>query len=147
MGYVCAMPTPKLLEQVRNVARMRHLSLSTERAYAGWIRRYILFHNKKHPKEMAETEIRQFISDLAVNAKISASTQTVALGALLFLYRDVLKKPLPYVDHIERARPSQKLPVVFTRNEVQAVLSRLNGTHHLIASLLYGSGLRLMECE
>src|SRR5687768_2771779 len=83
MGYVCAMPTPKLLEQVRNVARMRHLSLSTERAYAGWIRRYILFHNKKHPKEMAETEIRQFISDLAVNAKISASTQTVALGALL----------------------------------------------------------------
>ena len=101
-------PSPKLLDQVRNVARARHLSLSTERAYAGWIRRFILFHNKKHPKEMAETEIRQFISDLAVNAKISASTQTVALSALLFLYRDVLKKPLPYVDHIERARPSQK---------------------------------------
>ena len=139
------MPSPKLLDQVRNVARARHLSLSTERAYAGWIRRFILFHNKKHPKEMAETEIRQFISDLAVNAKISASTQTVALSALLFLYRDVLKKPLPYVDHIERARPSQKLPVVFTRNEVQGVLVRLNGTHHLIASLLYGSGLRLME--
>ena len=139
------MPSPKLLDQVRNVARARHLSLSTERAYAGWIRRFILFHNKKHPKEMAETEIRQFISDLAVNAKISASTQTVALSALLFLYRDVLKKPLPYVDHIERARPSKKLPVVFTRNEVQAVLARLNGTHHLIASLLYGSGLRLME--
>jgi integrase len=138
-------PSPKLLDQVRNVARARHLSLSTERAYAGCIRRFILFHNKKHPKEMAETEIRQFISDLAVNAKISASTQTVALSALLFLYRDVLKKPLPYVDHIERARPSQKLPVVFTRNEVQAVLSRLNGTHHLITSLLYGSGLRLME--
>lgn len=139
------MPSPKLLDQVRNVARARHLSLSTERAYAGWIRRFILFHNKKHPKDMAEMEIRQFISDLAVNAKISASTQTVALSALLFLYRDVLKKPLPYVDHIERARPSKKLPVVFTRNEVQAVLARLNGTHHLIASLLYGSGLRLME--
>lgn len=100
------------------------------------------------PKEashrLAEAEIRQFISHLAVDAKISASTQTVALGALLFLYRDVLKKPLPYVDHIERARPSKKLPVVFTRNEVQAMLARLNGTHHLIASLLYGSGLRLL---
>ena len=78
------MPTPKLLEQVRNVARMRHLSLSAERAYVGWIRRFILFHNKKHPKEMAEKEIRQFISDLAVNAKISASTQTVALSNLIF---------------------------------------------------------------
>jgi site-specific recombinase XerD len=92
------MPSPKLLDQIRNVARVRHLSLSTERAYAGWIRRFILFHNKKHPKEMAETEIRQFISHLAVHAKISASTQTVALSALLFLYRDVLKKPLPYID-------------------------------------------------
>ena len=145
IGYVCAMPTPKLLDQARNVARMRHLSLSTERAYVGWIRRYILFHNKKHPKEMAEMEIRQFISDLAVNAKISASTQTVALSALLFLYRDVLKKPLPYIDQIERAKPSKKLPVVLTRSEVQAVLARLDGTHYLIGSLLYGSGLRLME--
>ena len=139
------MPSPKLLGQVRTVARVRHLSLSTERAYVGWIRRFILFHNKKHPKEMAETEIRRFISHLAVDAKISASTQTVALSALLFLYRDVLKKALPYVDHIERAKPSTKLPVVFTRNEVQAVLARLDGTHHLIAALLYGSGLRLME--
>ena len=139
------MPTPKLLDQVKSVARMRHLSLSTERAYVGWIRRYILFHNKKHPKEMAETEIRQFISDLAVNAKISASTQTVALCAILFLYRDVLKKSLPYIDQIERAKPSKKLPVVFTRSEVEAVLARLDGTYLLIASLLYGSGLRLME--
>ena len=139
------MPTPKLLDQVRNVARMRHLSLSTERAYLGWIRRFILFHNKKHPKEMAEKEIREFISDLAVNAKISASTQTVALSAILFLYRDVLKKSLPYVDQIERAKPSKKLPVVLSRTEVQALLARLDGTHHLIASLLYGSGLRLME--
>ena len=139
------MPTPKLLDQVRIFARMRHLSLSTERAYVGWIRRFILFHNKKHPKEMAEKEIRQFISDLAVNAKISASTQTVALSAILFLYRDVLKQPLPYIDQIERAKPSKKLPVVFTRSEVQTLLARLDGTHHLIASLLYGSGMRLME--
>ena len=139
------MPPPKLLDQVRTVIRVKHFSLSTERAYVGWIRRFILFHNKKHPKEMAETEIREFISDLAVNARISASTQTVALSALLFLYREVLKRDLPYVDHIERAKPSRKIPVVFTRREVQAVLARLEGTHDLIASLLYGSGLRLME--
>ncbi len=139
------MPSLKLLDQVRTVARVRHFSLSTERAYVGWIRRFILFHHKKHPIEMAEPEIRQFISHLAVDAKISASTQTVALSAVLFLYRDVLKKNLPYIDHIERATPSKKLPVVFTRSEVQAVLARLDGTHHLIASLLYGSGLRLME--
>lgn len=89
------MPTPKLLDQVRIVARVRHFSLSTERAYVGWIRRFILFHQKKHPKDMAETEIRQFISYLAVNARVSASTQTVALSAILFLYREVLKQALP----------------------------------------------------
>lgn len=139
------MPTPKLLDQVRIVARVRHFSLSTERAYVGWIKRFILFHHKKHPTEMAVAEIRQFISHLAVDAKVSASTQTVALSALLFLYRDVLKQHLPYIDHIERAKPSKKLPVVFIRNEAQAVLARLEGIHCLIACLLYGSGLRLME--
>ncbi len=139
------MPPPKLLDQVRIVARVKHFSLSTERAYVGWIRRFILFHHKKHPTEMAEPEIRQFISDLAVNAKVSASTQTVALSAVLFLYREVLKRDLPYIDHIERAKPSHKLPVVFTRSEVQAVLARLEGTHYLIACLLYGGGLRLMK--
>jgi integron integrase len=139
------MPTPKLLDQVRNVVQVKHFSLSTERAYVGWIRRFILFHQKKHPTDMAEPEIRQFISHLAVNAKVSPSTQTVALSAILFLYREVLKRDLPYIDHIERAKPSQKLPVVFTRNEVQAVLARLEGTHYLIACLLYGCGLRLME--
>ncbi|MGI8427667.1 MAG: integron integrase [Pyrinomonadaceae bacterium] len=139
------MPPPKLLDQVRNIVRVKHFSLSTERAYVGWIRRFILFHHKKHPTEMAEPEIRQFISHLAVDAKVSASTQTVALSAVLFLYREVLKRDLPYIDHIERAKPSKSLPVVFTRNEVQAVLARLDGTHHLIACLLYGGGLRLME--
>jgi integron integrase len=138
-------PTPKLLDQVRTVARVKHFSLSTERAYVSWIRRFILFHHKQHPKEMAESEIRQFISHLAVDAKISASTQTVALSALLFLYRDVLKRDLPYIANIERAKPSNKLPVVFTRREVEAVLVSLNGTQHLIACLLYGAGLRLME--
>ena len=139
------MPTPKLLDQVRTVARVKHFSLSTERAYVGWIRRFILFHHKRHPSEMAEAEIRQFISHLAVDARISASTQTVALSALFFLYRDVLKKDLPYIDNIERAKPSKKLPVVFTRREVEAVLVHLSGTLHLVACLLYGSGLRLME--
>ena len=85
------MPTPKLLDQVRIVARLKHYSLSTEKAYVGWIRRFILFHHKQHPREMAETEIRQFLSHLAIDTKVSASTQTVALNALLFLYRDVLK--------------------------------------------------------
>jgi len=95
---------------------MRHLSLRTEDAYVDWIRRYILFHRKRRPSEMGEEEIRQFISDLAVNRRISASTQTVALSALLFLYRDVLKKELPYVSNIERAQRHKKLPVVFTRD-------------------------------
>ncbi|SRR6266404_1654346 len=139
------MPTPKLLDQVRTVIRVKHFSLSTEKAYVAWIRRFILFHGKRHPQYLGEEEIRQFISYLAVDAKISASTQTVALSALLFLYRQVLKKDLPYVANIERAKRSKRLPVVFTRNEVQAVLAGLDGTSHLIASLLYGSGLRLME--
>jgi len=125
---------------------MRHLSLRTEDAYVAWIKRYILFHRKRHPAEMGEEEIRQFISDLAVNHRISASTQTVALSALLFLYRDVLKKELPYVSNIERAQRRRKLPVVFTRDEVRQVLTSLTGTQSLIGRILYGSGLRLMEC-
>jgi integrase len=136
---------PKLLDEVRAVARMRHLSLRTEQAYVNWIRRFILFHKKRHPAEMSEPEIREFISDLAVNGGISASTQTVALSALLFLYRDVLKKELPYVSNIERAPRRKKLPVVFTRDEVRRVLAGLSGAQGLIARLLYGSGLRLME--
>jgi site-specific recombinase XerD len=105
---------PRLFDEVRAVARMRHLSLRTERAYLSWIKRYIFFHQKRHPREMGEAEIRQFISHLAVEGEISASTQTVALSALLFLYRDVLKQELPYVNNIERARKPKRLPVVFT---------------------------------
>ncbi|MGI8731769.1 MAG: integron integrase [Pyrinomonadaceae bacterium] len=139
------MPSPKLLDQVRTVARLKHFSLRTEQAYVSWIRRFILFHKKRHPANMAEAEIRQFLANLAVEQEISASTQTVALSALLFLYRDVLKRELPYVEGIERAKPSKRLPVVFSRAEVQSVLAHLNGTYHLIASLLYGAGLRLSE--
>jgi integron integrase len=124
---------------------MKHYSLRTEKAYIDWIKRYIFFHNKRHPEEMSETEIRAFVSDLASKRKVSASTQTVALSALLFLYREVLKKDLPFIEGIERAKRPERLPVVFTQAEVREVLSRLDGVNHLIASLLYGSGLRLMD--
>lgn len=137
---------PRLLEEVRAVARMRHLSLRTEQAYIQWIKRFVLFHRKRHPREMHETEIREFISHLAVSEGVSASTQTVALSALLFLYRDVLKQELPYISHIERARKPKRLPVVFTRDETKRILANLEGTQWLIGALLYGSGLRLMEC-
>jgi integrase len=137
---------PRLLDEVRNVARMRHLSIRTEQAYVQWIRRYIRFHHMRHPREMGEVEIRAFISDLAVSRSIAASTQTVALSALLFLYRDVLKQELPYVANIERAQKPKRLPLVFTREEVTRILANLEGTHWLIGGLLYGSGLRLMEC-
>jgi len=136
---------PKLLEQVREVIRMKHYSIRTEQAYVDWIKRYIFFHNKRHPQEMGVDEIRSFISDLASKKSVAASTQTVALSALLFLYRDVLKKDLPYVEGIERAKKPERLPVVFTKAEVHKVLSRLEGVPYLIASLLYGAGLRLMD--
>jgi len=137
---------PKLLEQVRAVARVRHLSLRTEEAYVARIRQFILFHGKRHPSEMAETEIRQYLTHLAVNERVAASTQNVALCALLFLYRDVLKQELPQITGVERARTKSKLPVVFTREETAAVLTHLTGRDYLMASLLYGSGLRVMEC-
>ena len=140
------MSQPRLLDEVRTVCRMRHLSLRTEQSYRNWIKRFILFHQKKHPREMGEAEIRAFISHLAVEGGISASTQTVALSALLFLYRDVLKQQLPYVSNIERARKPKRLPTVFTRDETRRIFANLEGTHWLIAGLLYGSGLRLMEC-
>lgn len=135
----------KLLDDARAVMRLRHYSLRTEESYINWIRRYIVFHGKRHPKEMGSDEIRLFLTDLAVNQHVAASTQTVALSALLFLYRDVLGIELNYIDKIERAKPSTRLPVVFNHEEVRAVLAHLDGTHHLIASLLYGAGLRLLD--
>lgn len=136
---------PKLLDQVREVLRMKHYSLRTEQAYVNWIKRYIFFHDKRHPEEMGEAEIRTFISDLASKRSVAASTQTVALSALLFLYREVLKKEQPFIEGIERAKKPERLPVVFTKEEVTEILSRLDGIPYLIAGLLYGSGLRLMD--
>jgi len=139
------MLSQKLLDQVSTVARLKHYSYKTEIAYRSWIKRFILFHKKRHPSTMAEAEIRQFLAHLAVNLQVSSSTQTVALSAILFLYRDVLKQPLPYISDIERAKPSRRLPVVFTKEEADQVLAHLLGAYLLVASLLYGAGLRLME--
>ena len=136
---------PRLLDQVREVARLRHFSLSTEKSYVHYIRDLILFHNKRHPKDMGAPEIRAYLSHLAIQRNVAASTQTVALSALLFLYRQVLDIELPYIEDIERARRPQRLPVVFTRSEVKRILANLDGIQHLIVSLLYGAGMRLME--
>jgi site-specific recombinase XerD len=139
------MRRPKLLDRVSAVARVRYLSLRTEQAYSDWIRRFILFHRKRHPGEMGSEEIREFLSHLAAEGHVSASTQNVALCALLFLYRDVLGVELPYVEGIQRAKRPTRMPVVFTRREVERLLALLSGSYGLITRLLYGSGLRLME--
>src|SRR5438105_8192013 len=137
---------PRLLDRVRISLRTKHYSIRTEEAYVGWIRRFILFHGKRHPKEMGEREINVFLSSLATKAGVSASTQNQALSALLFLYRNVLEIPFPILDNLVRAKKSKHLPVVMTRAEVKSVLARLHGTPRLVAILLYGSGMRLMEC-
>ena len=138
-------PRPKLLERVRQTLRTRHYSRRTEEAYVGWIRRFILFHGKRHPQEMAEEEITRFLSSLAVDRKVSAVTQTQALSAILFLYREVLKRDLGWLQNVTRAKAPQRLPVVLTRAEVRAVLRELGGTSLLVSTLLYGAGLRLLE--
>jgi integron integrase len=137
---------PRLLDQVRELIRIRHYSVRTEQAYVQWIRRFILFNGKRHPREMGASELTAFLSDLAVQRNVAASTQNQALHAILFLYRDVLKINLPWLDEVQRAKRPQRLPVVFTREEVKALLARLEGTTWLMAMLIYGSGLRLLEC-
>jgi integron integrase len=136
---------PKLLDRVRLALRLRHRSLRTETAYLGWIRRYIFFHDKRHPAEMGVDEVSAFLSDLADRGNVTASTQNQALSALIFLYRHVLELPLEGLDGFVRARKPKRLPVVLTREEVRQVLSRLSGPHALVGTLLYGSGLRLLE--
>lgn len=137
---------PRLLDQVREAIRMRHYSIKTEYAYVGWIKRFILFHKKRHPTEMAEKEISQFLTNLAINSRVSATTQNQALNALLFLYNEVLRKEIGYVNGVVRAKRSRRVPVVLTREEVRSLLSHLDSTQWLMATLLYGAGLRLMEC-
>lgn len=136
----------QLLEQVRNHIRMLHYSIRTEEAYLKWVREFIIFHRKRHPCEMGASEIRAFLSYLARERKIAASTQNQALSAVLFLYREGLGQELAWVTDVERAKRPQRLPVVFTKEEARAVLACLHDEKRLMASLLYGSGLRLMEC-
>ena len=138
--------SPKLLDQVRDRLRTRHYSLRTERAYVDWIKRFIWFHGRRHPRELGAAEVEAFLSHLAVAREVSASTQNQAKSALLFLYREVLEIELPWLDNVTQAKTPQRMPVVLTVAEVQRVLARLEGTVWLMASLLYGTGLRLMEC-
>lgn len=141
-------PTPpkrKLLDQVRDAIRLKHYSYKTEQTYVAWIRRYILFHNKRHPQEMGTEEVEAFLTHLAVTENVAASTQNQALSALLFLYRYVLQQPLTENVEAIRAKRSKHLPTVFTVTEVKAVLGAMTGTPQLMAELLYGTGMRLNE--
>jgi integrase len=139
-------PKLRLLDRVREAIRARHYSRRTEKTYVAWIRRYIFFHGKRHPAEMGAGEITDFLTALAVKDKVAASTQNQALSALLFLYRVVLAQDVPWPDDLVRAKRPERLPVVLTRDEVRVILDRLHGVPLLMAVLLYGSGLRLLEC-
>ena len=138
-------PKPRLLDRVRYAIETRHYSRRTEKAYVHWTKRYIFFHGKRHPAEMGAAEVAAFLTSLAVQGKVAAFTQNQALSALLFLYREVLGIDLPWLDEVVRAKRPLHLPVVLTREEVRAVLQRLDGVPRLMAVLLYGAGLRLLE--
>ena len=136
----------RLLDQVREAIRYRHYSYRTEQAYVEWVRRYVLFHGKRHPSEMAEAEVVAFLTHLATERAVAAATHQQALSALLFLYRHVLAIELPWLGEIARPKKPRRLPVVLSRAEVQLLLAQLEGTHRLMGRLLYGTGMRIMEC-
>lgn len=140
------LPKTKLLDQVRDRIRVKHYSIRTEQVYLGWIKRFILFHGKQHPLTLGAPDVERFLSHLAVEGKVAASTQNQALAAVLFLYREVLDRPLPWLDDLTRAKQPERLPVVLTVSETQLVLARISGTAGLMVRLLYGTGMRLMEC-
>lgn len=137
---------PRLLDQVRLILRTKHYSFRTEESYINWIKRFILFHNKKHPKDMGEKDINSFLTHLAVKERLSASTQNQALCAIVFLYKHVLKKEPGDFGDVIWSKKAKKIPVVFTQEEIKAVLDQLSGVHWIMAMLLYGAGLRLSEC-
>lgn len=139
-------PKPRLLDRVRETLRTHHDSRRTEKAYVGWVRRDVLFHGKRHSAEMGAPEVGRFLTSLAIDRSVAASTQNQALSALLFLYRHVLGQDLPWLDDLVRAKRRPYLPVVLTRDEVRAILDRLDGVPRLMATLMYGAGLRLLEC-
>ncbi len=136
---------PRLLDEVRRVLRLKHYSIRTETVYVGWIRRFILANGKRHPRDMGEAEVEGFLSQLAVQGKVAATTQNQALAALLFLYKQVLSIELPWMESVVRAKRSQHVPTVLSRDEITRVLARMDGRPWLLASLLYGTGMRLME--
>jgi integron integrase len=138
---------PKLLDQVRQRCRVRHLAYSTEQTYVNWIRRFILFHHVRHPLEMGAPEVTDFLTNLAVEGRVAASTQNQALAALLFLYREVLERDFGWLDDVVRAKKPKRLPVVYTPEEAMAILEELQEVRWLMGMLLYGGGLRLMECH
>jgi len=137
---------PRLMEQMRAAIRTRHYSIRTEETYLSWVKRFILFHGKRHPRDMGAQEVQQFLSHLAVEGHVASSTQSQALSAILFLYQQVLNQDIGWLHDVVRAKQPQRLPVVLTRDEVAAVLRHLSGTTWIMATLLYGAGLRLMEC-
>jgi integron integrase len=139
------MDKPRLLDQVRDALRVRHYSLRTEATYIQWIRRFILFHDKRHPREMGEQEITAFLTHLAVNKHVAPSTQNQALAAILFLYKEVLARELDWMDDIVRAKRAERIPEVLSPEQVRRLIGQLEGTHQLMARLLYGTGMRLME--
>ena len=137
---------PRLLDRVRDKIRLRHYSIRTEQAYVDWIKRFIVFHGKRHPETLGAPEVEAFLTNLAVEHNVAAATQNLAKSSILFLYRDVLERDLLWLENIERARTPARLPTVLCREEVALVLSRLRDVHRLIGWLLYGSGMRIMEC-
>lgn len=139
------MATPRLMDQMRDVLRVHHYSLRTEQSYTHWIKRFILFHGKRHPREMGKNEIAAFLTHLAVQKDVSASTQNQALSAILFLYKKVLNIEPDWIEGVVRAKRPKRLPVVLKRDVVMKLLNQLSGTQKLLAFLIYGSGLRLME--
>ena len=148
MRNACDVAPPqaaRLLDQLRDRIRLKHYSIRTEDAYVDWVRRFILFHGKRHPAEMGAKEVEAFLTQLAVQRNVAASTQNQAKSAILFLYREVLGCELPWLDGVESAKRPQRLPVVLTEEEVEALLARMSGSSGLVARLLYGSGLRLLE--
>ena len=140
------MAEPKLLDKVHVELRTRHYSIRTEEVYVNWIKRFIFFNNKRHPKEMGEAEIKQFVNYLADKKQVSGSTQNQALNAILFLYKEILKKEIGWISEIKYAQRKKHLPVVLSKHEINTILNNLDGNSALVGNLLYGSGMRLMEC-
>ena len=137
---------PRLLDRLREKIRLKHYSIRTEEAYAGWVRRFVVFHGRRHSAEMGAAEVEAFLTHLAVEGSVAASTQNQAKSALLFLYKEILGAELPCLEGVASAKAPKRLPVVLSRDEVRAALERAKGTPGLMLRLIYGTGMRIMEC-